>query len=525
MVDVDQLRQSLEEEQLRHNIPGMAVALVSRRHSSWAEGFELTDNGGPYAVSPDTRFSIQSISKVFTALGVLAAARDGLVRLDEPIVTYLPQFRVNSRFEAHPEELMTLRHLLSHTAGFTHEAPVGNNYVDDGASFEEHVASISSSWLRYPVGQRFSYSNLGFDLAGQLVATRSKQNLVDYLRRSVLEPLGLERTTFDYSVVQRDPDHAEGHDQQAPGRRFFMPMVAAGGCWSTASDLLRFLEAALGSFEGYLPPELAAELYRTPYPVEGQRGGYGLGVADLGGRPALYGHSGGGFGFLADLYWSPERAVGATVLTNCSWHPLQLTLARRLIDEANGPSEPVMPESAGEVQEAPELEPWIGQYIGRVRSFRLERTGDRLELVEGGRHSYARPTSPDELAVETPDRPRRFRRMTPVAGQPQWIVDLNGGESFDRSEAPETVLTQSESVASANYEIRLGTSVVARVSLEVADDGSPRLVVPGDPDTLLQLPLAPMSDGLFVAPTGEVFDPNSDPPTFRNIPLYPCSTA
>ena len=103
-------------------------------------------------------------------LTVLAAVRDGLLDLDEPISSYLPEFTVGSVHEDRPQDRMTLRHLLSHTAGFVHEAPVGNNYEVGDASFEEHVASISETWLRFPVGERFGYSNLGIDLAASIVA-------------------------------------------------------------------------------------------------------------------------------------------------------------------------------------------------------------------------------------------------------------------------------------------------------------------------------------------------------------------
>ena len=86
-----------------------------------------------------------------------------------PITTYLPGFTVHSAFEAHPERRITLRMLLSHTAGFTHEAPLGNNYEPEPGDFDAHVRSISDTWLRFPVGTGYAYSNLGIDLAGYIL--------------------------------------------------------------------------------------------------------------------------------------------------------------------------------------------------------------------------------------------------------------------------------------------------------------------------------------------------------------------
>ena len=94
----------------------------------WAEGFGCTDWNCRTPVTADTPFSIQSMTKSFTAVAVLLAVQDGLLDLDAPISTYLPDFTVNSIFDERPQDLITLRMLLSHTAGFTHEAPVGNNY-------------------------------------------------------------------------------------------------------------------------------------------------------------------------------------------------------------------------------------------------------------------------------------------------------------------------------------------------------------------------------------------------------------
>ena len=138
---VAKYRERIPDLMADQGIPGLAVALVDENRPLWVEGFGHLDGRGSAPVNADTIFSVQSMSKLFTATAVMQAVAAGRLDLDEPITTYLPDFTVHSAFEEHPERKITLRMLLSHTAGFTHEAPVGNNNELDPGDFESHVAA------------------------------------------------------------------------------------------------------------------------------------------------------------------------------------------------------------------------------------------------------------------------------------------------------------------------------------------------------------------------------------------------
>lgn len=344
---IDGYRELIPTLMREQHVPGLAVTVVDDRGFVWTEGFGVTDGTGSDAVTPDTIFSIQSMSKAFTATGVMLAVQAGLLDLDEPITTYLPDFTVHSIFEQHPESKITLRRLLSHTAGFTHEAPVGNNWDADAASFEAHVRSISDTWLRFPVGTGYGYSNLGIDLAGYILQTVTGQRFEDWERDTVLRPLGMTSSSFDADVIDATRNRAIGHDQ-AMSRYVAIPMVPAGGMYASVDDLARFLEFQLGdgAVDGrqMLDRQLVDEMRTVQYPTRGGRFGYGLGVARTGwyrGRNAdLFSHGGGGFGFIADLYWLPELQLGIAVLTNSADHDLQGSLALGILDDlahADGP--------------------------------------------------------------------------------------------------------------------------------------------------------------------------------------------
>jgi CubicO group peptidase (beta-lactamase class C family) len=197
---------------LQQHIPGLAIAVVDDQGILWEEGFGFTDWDRKIPVTPSTLFSIQSMSKSFTATAAMFAAQDGLVDLDEPSTTYLPNLAIHSIFEEHPEREMTLRILLSHTAGFPRDAVYGNNqYFPADFSFREHIASISDTWLLFPVGTRYSYSSEDIDLAGYILQVRSGIPFTQYVQQKVLDPLGMKDSTLDYQQVRATPTRAFGH--------------------------------------------------------------------------------------------------------------------------------------------------------------------------------------------------------------------------------------------------------------------------------------------------------------------------
>jgi CubicO group peptidase (beta-lactamase class C family) len=242
-----------------------------------------------------------------TALAVLTAVQDGLLALDTPIVAYLPQFTVNSRYEEHPERRMTLRHLLAHRAGFTHEAPLGNNMELEPQphSFAQHVASISDSWLRYPVGYQQAYSNLGIDLAGYILQERAGERFEDYIKERVLDPLGMTGSTFDMEVIRSTGDRALGHvagvDEIPGGIPVEIPMMPAGGLYTNTRDMARYIRYHLngGELNGrqLLGDELLQEMYSVQFPEKGQRTGYGFGfVREMIASTYNIYHGGAGYG-------------------------------------------------------------------------------------------------------------------------------------------------------------------------------------------------------------------------------------
>jgi CubicO group peptidase (beta-lactamase class C family) len=468
---IQEYRELIPQLMAEQDIPGLAVAVVDDTRVLWAEGFGYTDDDHKTAITPDTIFSVQSTSKTFTAVAIMLAVQDGLLNLDAPITTYLPDFTVHSIFEEHPERKITLRMLLSHTAGFTHEAPIGNNFDLESVTFEGHIQSISDTWLRFPVGTGYAYSNLGIDLAGYILQKVSGQPFAKYVEDKLLLPVGMANSSFDMAQIQANPNRAIGNSKPLPKVPLEIPIVPSGGLYTSASDMARFIQFHLnrGSVNGQtvLSPAPLDEMYTVPSPAQGSREGYALGVARMdwhrGREAVLFAHGGGGFGFLSDLWWLPELKIGIIVLTNSTDHNLQGELALDVLNDfVHDPTS--------------------------VYYDRLMALPDRTPVVGGDSH-YRPPAglaqAIEKHAMQPSDQDRlRWTKYIGNYGAATWGV-------IDPSQATGEVY-------------RRGSHLYIKVKVS---------------DTVNDLRLTEVAPGLFFAVNGEALDFRGDVPTWRNIKI------
>ncbi len=352
---------------------GAAIAVVDDKEIIWEKTFGCVDGDGSRPVDANTIFSIQSMSKSFTALAVLMAVQDGLVDLDTPIEEYLPDFRVNSLYDEHPEELITLRLLLTHRAGFTFDAPFGSNY-DDRYDFTKHIESISDTWLRYPIGYRLSYSNVGIDLAGYILQKRSGMPFERYVKEKVLNSIGMNDSSLDMTWIVKRENRAIGHSDHGEILPLRIPMIPAGGVYSTVRDMAKYLQFHInkGVVNGrrILRADLMEEMHTIQFPRPGQRCGYCLALLrdPVSNSYNVY-HSGGGYGFSSDMVMYPELKLGVIALCNSMNNTFTGWQVRHYIDSCvvaqNGatPIDPAGTERMTKLSpDDPRIQAVLGQY-------------------------------------------------------------------------------------------------------------------------------------------------------------------
>jgi CubicO group peptidase (beta-lactamase class C family) len=508
----------------KDRLPGLSIALVDKYGVFWSDVYGFTDRKKRKPVTPDTIFSVQSMSKTFTATGVMIAIQDRLVDLDSPITTYIPNFTVKSRFEKNPQEKITLRHLLSHKAGFTHEAQIGNNNYPDFPSFEAHIESISDTWLRYPVGQRYCYSNLGIDLAGYILQIVSDRPFAQYMKEKVLEPIGMKNSSFDWKDIRNNENRAIGHAKGFSNVPLEFAMIPAGALYSSIKDMTKFIQFHLNDGvvgnKKILEKKYLEEMYSIPFPVKDQIEGYALGIDKDKNNGSYYlAHSGSGMGFTSNMRWCPEFGIGMVLLTNSQNHQL-LNLSYKIIDEiVKSKIGGTQPESksynlgAGETVKL-KTKKVIGNYVGRWGRFDIVFKDENYWIkVRRRRLTPINFTSDTEAFIKEKDGTTTFIRFVfDVNDTPSYLVKVNNGVTFNYNDGPHDQQGPNK---------KEWKDYIGRYRLSTWGQKGKVLKVSKKNGYLYfdKLRLKEHQPGLFFSSTGEVLDLREKAPTWRNIKL------
>jgi CubicO group peptidase (beta-lactamase class C family) len=386
-------------------IPGGTVALIHEGKVVWTEGFGVTDRTSARPVDPRTIFSIQSTSKHFTATAIMLAVQKGVLDLDVPITTYVPEFTVHSRFERDPQKKMTLRLLLSHRTGFTHEAPVGSNYNAASPSFDAHVRSISDTWLRYPVNERFAYSNLGIDVAGYILQKVAGMPFTTCLKTLIFDPLGMADSTCDAAVYGAQKNRAVGHDSAHDRVPLEIPIIPSGGVYTSAKDMAAYalfhLNRGRVGDRQLLAKELWQEMHSFPHEqphglcVLRDQARYGKTIVDK------LNHNGGGFGFMSAFSFYPQAGLAWFACFNQpapgGYDALKDDVCDEILQRAYGKKKPLrLAQDLKTVDVSKQAQDqFVGNYLGRGGElFKIERVDGVLGMRLNDEFHSLRFTSP-----------------------------------------------------------------------------------------------------------------------------------
>ena len=323
--------------------PGVIYGVVVDGKLAYVRALGIQDTKTNAPVTRDTVFRIASMSKNFTALAALKLRDEGKLRFDAPAETVIPEL-ARLKYPTSDSPKITVRDLLSHSAGFVTDDPWGDRQLPMSEADFTRFTATGVPFSRAP-GMAYEYSNYGYALAGRLVTNASGRNYADYIGDAFLKPLGMASTGYDLAAVPKGR-LAVGYRWEGgawveepalgPG-----PFGAMGGLMTTANDYARYIAWELAAWpprdgpeDGILRRSSIREIMRPQTFAIAQKraegvdcdraASYGLGTIPyndcvLGPH---FGHSGGLPGYGSNVLMLPTRGVGVFAFSNLTYGPV-----------------------------------------------------------------------------------------------------------------------------------------------------------------------------------------------------------
>ncbi|MCI4352127.1 MAG: beta-lactamase family protein [Thermoplasmata archaeon] len=405
----------------KHRIPGLAFLLTQNGRRLVAKGYGYRDVAARLPVTPRTVFGIASVTKSFTALGILRLQEEGRLRVTDPVVRHLPEFGTP---DPRSTRRIQLHHFLTHSSGlpplpsiyFSSARSLARDPVNDPRAarkvgidpdhppidtYEQMLEYLRSTryQLLGPPGRYFSYSNEAFGLLGAVIERVSGRHFEQFLEEEILGPAGMRSTTFDTGIMLRSPEVTTLYSPPLPPRKRGWGVSqdwwedtclrGAGALRTNLEDLERYLEIfRTGGRVGATRIVSSASLRAMMHPHVPVSPGvfYGYGLAVQPGFPGgpLVSHSGGLKGVASLIAVLPKRGITSAVLANLGQAPSGLAVQAGINLLASRP----LTQPLAEVPPRPPRPRTFGEYAGYYCSgegiwftVRPIRTGLRLDFI------------------------------------------------------------------------------------------------------------------------------------------------
>ena len=185
-----------EDHAAKNNFPGFAYGIVADGKLVYSGSIGFTNIEKKIPASTTSAFRIASMSKSFTALAILKLRDAGKLKLDEPASSYIPEMK-KLKYSAADAPVITVRHLLTHSAGFPEDNPWGDRQLAD--TDKELLDLIQDVSFSNAPGVAYEYSNLGFALLGKIITNVSGKPYQQFINENILKPLGMNNTYWEYT--------------------------------------------------------------------------------------------------------------------------------------------------------------------------------------------------------------------------------------------------------------------------------------------------------------------------------------
>lgn len=386
----DEVDAHFQRQMKRLHVPGAILAIVEGDRIVHVRGF---GQARPHGAAPtqQTPFFIGSLTKSFTALAVMQLVEADKVELDAPVQRYLPWFRVA---DPQASASMTVRHLLNQTSGLPMSPGLANLGDLDSRpdAAERQVRALSNLQLARPVGAKFEYSNLNYNVLGLIVEAASGQRYADYVQQHIFDPLDMRHSYADKAGAQQNGlamgyRYWFGHPVPAPRLQVPAGSLPSGQLISCAEDMAHYLIDHLnggryGGAQILSQAGIEALLHGVAEIREmgSSFGAYGMGwISEGSGESRIVSHSGIVPDFGAFMALAPAHNTGMVLLVNANHNMMKMTLdevgmglAQRLAGQ------PVTPQRLGAA-------PWLMRAMLLIPLFQIASVAGTWRLLRGWR--------------------------------------------------------------------------------------------------------------------------------------------
>ena len=393
--------QNLSDRMTLEQIPGLSIAVVSNGEIEWARGFGVKEYGQPASVTTETLFEAASITKTIFTVALMKLVSEGVLDLDEDVNCYLKSWKVPKNGSWQP--IVTLRQILSHTAGLNIHGVVGYARGDSIPTLVQVLNGEPPS-IQPPItvdgipGLQNRYSTGGYAIAEQVVIDVVGRSVAELVREIVLEPLEMAHSSMDEPLPSRlEKLMATGHTwgRQPIKGMFQVHTLAVSRLRTTPSDLARlgieFQRALQGKPTKVISNASAMQMLNPPIGND-----WGLGLRVAGEDDSLrFWMTGSSFGFVAMWVFYRDVGKGAVVMNNFDWGDLFLyEVIRAVAEEYAWPdySDSLLPKDRSPVEASPEI---LDLYIGRY----VTSDGKWFEVDVSNGHLIMRPPQQHPLRL------------------------------------------------------------------------------------------------------------------------------
>jgi CubicO group peptidase (beta-lactamase class C family) len=345
----DRYQQKLQPvlEKLIHEqqVPGFAIAVVEQNRVVYAAAFGVRNvTRSDDAITTSSLFHMASITKTFVATAIMQLVENSKIDLDAPVVKYLPYFQMaDERYKT-----ITVRQMVTHTSGMPDvDDYEWNKPQYDVGALEHYVRSFGNLKLEFAPGQRFQYSNMAFEVLGDVIAKVSGESFEDYVQHHILAPLGMTNRTL--LVQQADPKLlAWGHELGETGdpspttvypfNRIHSP---SSNLHSNVLDMTRWAIANMnrGELDGarILKSSTYEVMWKSAGKFNGKASPAGISwfLDNYNGNKVIS-HDGEDTGFLTELAMLPDKKIAVVWLANADWIPNTDGITEAALDVALG---------------------------------------------------------------------------------------------------------------------------------------------------------------------------------------------